>query len=164
MKSQPRKFRVRPARTEDSGSVAKMCAALWPDGSVEEHGREVIAKIEGRFLYTLPLAIFVAESLEGSARKAPLIGFTEVGLRSHADGCDESQPVGFLEGWYVDRTWRRCGVGAALVAAAENWCRSQGCKEMASDALIDNKISHQAHQALGYRVLDHCVHFRKPLL
>lgn len=39
----------------------------------------------------------------------------EVGLRSHADGCDTRQPVGFLGGWYVEPTHRGNGVGRALM-------------------------------------------------
>src|SRR5690349_5623372 len=112
-----------------------MCAALWPGSSPEEHGREAIAKIEGRSTATLPVTIFVAEPVPTSSNtsdiEAPLIGFVEVGLRSHADGCDESRPVGFLEGWYVVDDWRKLGVGAGLVVAAENWSRLQGCREMA---------------------------------
>jgi aminoglycoside 6'-N-acetyltransferase I len=72
--------------------------------------------------------------------------------------------VGFLEGWYVVDDWRKCGVGAALVIAAENWSRLQGCREIASDALIDNTTSQTAHQALGFEIVDRCVHFRKTLL
>lgn len=34
---------------------------------------------------------------------------------------------------------------------------------MASDAPIDNEDSLLAHQALGFEVVDRCVHFRKPL-
>jgi hypothetical protein len=33
---------------------------------------------------------------------------------------------------------------------------------MASDALIDNE-AHRAHEALGFEVVDRCVHFRKEL-
>jgi aminoglycoside 6'-N-acetyltransferase I len=34
---------------------------------------------------------------------------------------------------------------------------------MASDALIDNETSINAHTALGFKVVDRCVHFRKEL-
>jgi len=34
---------------------------------------------------------------------------------------------------------------------------------MASDALIDNDGSQRAHGALGFEVVDRCVHFRKQL-
>jgi hypothetical protein len=34
---------------------------------------------------------------------------------------------------------------------------------MASDALIDNDGSQRAHAALGFEVVDQCVHLRKAL-
>jgi aminoglycoside 6'-N-acetyltransferase I len=47
--------------------------------------------------------------------------------------------------------------------AAEQWARSHGCLEMASDIWIDEEISQKAHQALGFEIVDRCVHFRKQL-
>jgi hypothetical protein len=41
-----------------------------------------------------------------------LNGFLEVGLRSYADGCDGTHPVGYLEVWYLAESHRRHGVGA----------------------------------------------------
>ena len=34
---------------------------------------------------------------------------------------------------------------------------------MASDTWIDNTLSQRAHEALGYTVVDRCVHYRKSL-
>jgi aminoglycoside 6'-N-acetyltransferase I len=87
----------------------------------------------------------------------------EAGLRSHADGCDESHEVGYIEGWFVAQNWRARGIGRKLVAAAEDWARVHGCTEMASDTWIDNQTSQLAHQALGYEVVDRCVNYRKSL-
>jgi len=92
-----------------------------------------------------------------------LIGFVEVGLRSHADGCDPSQPVGYIEGWFVAEDHRHRGIGRKLLAKAEDWARSHRCVEMGSDAIIDNEPSQRAHEALGYEVVDRCVHYRKKL-
>jgi aminoglycoside 6'-N-acetyltransferase I len=50
-----------------------------------------------------------------------------------------------------------------LVAAAEEWARSKGCVEMASDAESDNELSHTAHGRLGYEEVERLVHFRKAL-
>jgi aminoglycoside 6'-N-acetyltransferase I len=107
---------------------------------------------------TLPAATFVAEDAHGD-----LVGFLDAGLRSHADGCDVSRPVGYVEGWWVREDLRNGGIGRALVRAAEDWARDQGCREMASDALFDNPQSLAAHQALGFEVVDRCYHFRKAL-
>jgi len=49
------------------------------------------------------------------------------------------------------------------VAAAEDWARAQGCREMASDTWLDNTLSQQAHARLGYAEVERLVHFRKTL-
>jgi len=55
------------------------------------------------------------------------------------------------------------GVGRELMRSAEDWARALGARDMASDALIDNDGSQRAHAALGFEVVDPCVHFRKAL-
>jgi aminoglycoside 6'-N-acetyltransferase I len=92
-----------------------------------------------------------------------LVGFVEVDLRSHADGCNPSQPVGYIEGWYVAEAHSHRGIGKKLLEKAEDWARSHKCAEIASDAVIDNEVSQRAHEALGYEVVDRCVHYRKRL-
>jgi len=106
----------------------------------------------------MPLVILVAEWGDGT-----LAGFLEAGLRSYADGCDASHPVGYVEGWYVAKKWRRQGVGKELLGAAEDWARAQGCIEMASDTKIDNQASQRTHEALGFEVAERSVLYRKRL-
>jgi aminoglycoside 6'-N-acetyltransferase I len=134
-----------------------MRSALWPEASVEEHRKELMAILDGKSPGKMPFVIFVAE--DGGS----LAGFLEVGLRSHADGCDPAVPVGYVEGWYVCGEHRRKGVGSRLMAAAQDWARAQGCVEMASDTWIDNTSSQQAHEALGFEVVDRCVNYKKRL-
>ena len=150
--------RIRAAGLGDCERLALMFHALWPAGSVEEHGKEVRSLVDGTARLTLPIAVLVAEG-DGDG----VVGFVEVDLRSHADGCDPAQAVGYVEGWYVAENYRRSGVGAKLIAAAEEWARGFGCVEMGSDAVIENVVSQQALAALGYHVVDRCVHFRKRL-
>jgi aminoglycoside 6'-N-acetyltransferase I len=151
-------IQIRTARVMDCERLAEMFHALWPSGSTEEHGKEVRSLIDGTAKLTMPIAVLVAE-----ADSDGVVGFVEVDLRSHADGCDPAQSVGYVEGWYVTEEYRRSGVGAKLIAAAEEWARGFGCVEMGSDAVIDNVVSQRAHAALGYEVVDRCVHFRKRL-
>ncbi|HTB97156.1 MAG TPA: GNAT family N-acetyltransferase [Terracidiphilus sp.] len=149
---------VRPAQPGDEGPVAAMMALLWPDGAVEEFRREAAALAATGMCGTLPAVILVAVADEGN-----LVGFLQAGLRSHADGCDVDHPVGYVEGWFVQEPARGRGVGRALMQTAEDWARAHGCVEMASDALIDNAASQRAHGALGFEVVDRCVHLRKGL-
>jgi aminoglycoside 6'-N-acetyltransferase I len=150
--------RIRLAVPSDDEQVARLCEALWPEASWQEHREEVRPILSGKPRATLPSVIFVAETTDGA-----LAGFLEVSLRSHADGCDTRHPVGFVEGWFVRESLRRRGLGAQLLAAAENWARSQGCVEMASDTWIDSSLSQRVHEMLDFEVVDRCVHYRKAL-
>jgi aminoglycoside 6'-N-acetyltransferase I len=149
---------IRPAQPKDFLQLAAMRALLWPDASFSEHFAELEAGPTNPSQPGFPVVVLVAEDQHGT-----LTGFLEVGLRSHADGCDPARPVGFVEGWFVVEEDRRKGIGRALMRAAEEWARAQGCREMASDALIDNPGSEHAHATLGFEVVDRCIHFRKVL-
>ena len=129
--------------------------ALWPDAAREELGAEADAHLrgEGFMLET----VLVAEGSDGA-----LAGFAELSLRPYAEGCTTS-PVAYLEGWYVEPAHRGRGVGGALVAAAEAWARTRGCREFASDAVLDNHASAAAHAALGFEEVEQIRCFRKPL-
>ena len=147
---------IRMAEARDRDQLAAMHLLLWPECSFEEERLAIDGLLSSGMCGTLPATIFVAEG--GNGR---LIGFLDVGLRSHADGCDTRRPVGFVEGWFVREASRNKGVGRAMMRAAADWARAQGCIEMASDALITEEGSHRAHAALGFEVVDRCVHFRK---
>lgn len=149
---------IRLARPSDCDQLVRMREVLWPKSSAEEHARELKLILGGEAPVTLPLIILVAE-----ASDRMVVGFLEVDLRSHADGCDPVRPVGYLEGWFVAESHRHLGIGRKLLAAAEAWARSQGCVEIASDTWIDNEVSQRVHETLGYEVVDRCVHYKKTL-
>jgi aminoglycoside 6'-N-acetyltransferase I len=143
---------VRTLTDADWNEWLRMSLALFPHHSAEELEpgmREFRARADA--------AIFIAERPDGS-----LCGYVEAGARAYADGC-ETSPVGYIEAWYVDPDVRRAGYGGALLEAAEAWARAQGYREMASDALLDNIVSHRAHEKAGYVEVDRVVQFRKSL-
>jgi len=158
MKAKPSataKVRVRSAVRGDYEPLLRWRSALWPKAR-EGHENLLREVLDGHSIGELPLQLFVAEA-EGMA------GFIEVSLRSRADGCDPRRPVAYIEAWYVEPAQQRSGVGAALFQAAEAWAREQGCSEMASDTWIDALDAQHAHEALGFTVVDRCVHYRKLL-
>ena len=145
-------MRIRWIESGDWPAWRRMSAALLPGENSDEYEPEMRALIERQ-----DAAIFVAERPEGS-----VCGFVEVGSRAYADGCRTS-PVGYIEAWYVDPDIRRAGYGRALLHAAESWALSRGYSEMASDALLDNEVSHDAHIRSGYCEVERIVQFRKSL-
>lgn len=141
-------------RVEDAPAWLQMREALWPDES-GSHATEIDQFFAGKL--AIPLAVLIA--VDDSRRT---VGFAELSIRNYAEDCVTDR-VAYLEGWYVVPEARRRGVGRALVAAAEEWARSQGCIEFASDALLENEASAAAHRALGFEETVQIRCFRKQL-
>ncbi len=145
---------IRPAQPNDARAWLDLRQALWPTGN-DDHEVEIASYFEG----TLgePSAVLLAFDQPGNA-----IGLAELSIRPYAEGC-ATKRVAYLEGWYVVPTARRLGVGRALVGASEEWGRSMGCSEFASDAQLDNEPSATAHRALGFAEVGLIRCFRKNL-
>ncbi len=140
---------IRQYIPSDYAELGRMCGALWP-GHTDADLSAWLARGD-------EAAVFVAEVGPGR-----LCGFAEVGERAYADSCDTS-PVGYLEGWYVDPDARGKSVGRRLIRAAEDWARSRGYREMASDTHLENVGSQRAHARLGFEETERLVLFRKRL-
>ena len=146
--------RIRRVDRSDRDELLRLRTAFWPDHPIETHVSEIAEYAPDNETLTA----FVAVRPEGG-----LAGFLEASIRPFADGCD-TRPVGYIEGWYVDPDARLQGIGRQLVQAAEVWAAQRGCKEMASDCLVDNQASQQAHLRLGYVETERLIHFRRLLV
>ena len=143
---------IRRATYEDKPEWLRMRFGLWPEADFE-----ILRAEQDKILGDLMTPVFVLERPDGK-----LGGFIETGTRKYADGC-ETSPVGYIEGWFVDEDLRGQGIGVALVRTAEDWARSQGLKEMASDTWLENEVSIKAHLAMGYEEVERLIHFAKTL-
>jgi aminoglycoside 6'-N-acetyltransferase I len=145
-------IQIREAVAADQAEWIAMRRELWP-GSDADHHVEVAEYFSARTPRTVTLVALLGQKL---------IGFLELSSRDYAQGC-ETSPVAYIEGWYVDATFRRAGVGRRLVLAAEAWARNAGYRELGSDAEASNDGSIRAHAALGYERAPDIVCFRKTL-
>jgi aminoglycoside 6'-N-acetyltransferase I len=146
---------IRPAKQGDAAAWLQLRHALWPERSEAEHREEIERFFAGGAQE--PLAVLLAEDGAGCP-----VGLAELSIRAYAEGC-RTDRVAYLEGWFVVPQARGCGVGRALIGAAEEWGRSRGCREFASDAQPDNEISAAAHRALGFVDVGLVRCFRKEL-
>ena len=145
---------IRPLSENDLSEWLRLRLRLWDELDENGHKREMVDIIENSD------SQFVAVADVGDGR---LAGFLEASIRSHVEDCD-TENVGYLEGWYVDESYRRTGIGSNLVGYAEEWARQKGCSEMASDAEVGNEVSQRAHEHLGYIETSRLVHLKKELL
>ena len=60
------------------------------------------------------------------------IGFAQVQLRYDYVEGTSSSPVGYLEGIFIEKAYRKKGYAKALLSACEAWAKGKGCTEFAS--------------------------------
>ena len=149
----PPHIEIRPIRRNELEAWLELRLLLWPDFTREELEQEQLRILRDEARH----ATFVAVLPDGQ-----FAGFIEASLRDWAEGCT-SEPVGYIEAWYVAPGLRRSGIGSSLVKAAEAWAISKGCVEMASDTELWNDTSQIAHQALGYQEAIRIVCYTKRL-
>ncbi len=144
--------RIRLAQNADLAAWTRLRCELWPDCPAERHALETAQLVTGG------AAIALAEVRD------EIVGFAELSIRSdHVEGTSIS-PVPYLEGWYVSQPHRGRGIGKALVGFLEEWARSRGFRELASDAEAGNSEGIRRHRELGFREVGSSVHFVKTLM
>ena len=142
---------IRRATDDEMALVTELACLLWPDNMPEELEMEMSSLAVGG------AAFFLAWE-EGEA-----VGFAQCQLRrDYVEGTEHS-PVGYLEGIYVKEAFRCRGVAKELLKACEDWARSVGCREFASDCELSNTVSQRFHTALGFREANRIVCFVKKL-
>ena len=142
---------IRRAVPADSMTLGRLAACMWAHDPAELSASfaDLTASDEA--------ACFLA--FEGETA----IGFAQCQLRhDYVEGCVTS-PVGFLEGIYVMEDKRCHGVAQALLCACEDWARSVGCTEFASDCEIDNRDSLAWHLKAGFEEVNRTIWFAKKL-
>ena len=91
------------------------------------------------------------------------VGFAQCQLRhDYVEGTDSS-PVGYLEGIYVADGYRKQGIAKAHLKACENWAKTKGCSEFASDCELSNLQSLHFHLSMGFEEANRIVCFTKKL-
>ena len=144
-------MKIRKATPADSFTLALLASRMW-SASAEELALEF-----SELTASLEAACFLVLDDDKA------VGFAQCQLRhDYVEGC-ETSPVGFLEGIYVDDAYRRCGVARALLSACEDWTRSVGCSEFASDCEIDNHDSLAWHLKNGFDEMGRTIWFAKKL-
>ena len=89
------------------------------------------------------------------------VGFVHVALRAdYVEGADSS-PVGYVEGIYVLPEFRKKGMSKKLILEAEEWSKSKGCVQIASDIEDENVVSYAFHVGVGFKEVNRVICFIK---
>ena len=124
-------------------------------------------------LYDIPRDELIAENMLHFANADMAFflayeGTTPVGVshgslrREYVNGANDGLK-GYLEAVYVLPGYRLNGIASELVKRTEQWAGLQGCREFASDCLLDNAGSRSFHLKVGFVETEHCIFFLKPI-
>ncbi len=143
-------MRIILGTTKDIPAIAHLAHLLWPHHTLEELTLE-ITELFSREVFFLAYL---------NTERNP-VGFCQVSLRHDYVEGTSSSPVGYLEGIFVKEDFRKKGMAKALIEAAENWAKKQGCLEFASDTSLENVASQALHEALNFKNKEIIVHYSK---
>ncbi len=143
---------IKKAKMEDVEVLAGLAIQMWEDHTLAELAdefKEIVAKEDSvcfiKYVDNKPIA------------------FAQGQLRyDYVEGTDSS-PVGYLEGIFVAKEYRKCGYAAELLRECEKWAKERGCTEFASDCELFNEESLKFHLALGFEEANRIICFRKDI-
>ena len=82
--------------------------------------------------------------------------------REYVNGASDGLK-GYLEAIYVLPEYRMNGIASGLVKITERWAGLQGCREFASDCLLDNTDSYNFHLKIGFEETERNIFFLKTI-
>lgn len=143
---------LKSATLQEAVEAAKLALLLWPDHTLEEFVQEM-----NQLILQDDSNVFLAYQND------EVIGFAQCQLRYDYVEGTSSSPVGYLEGLFVKKEFRKQGFAKKLVVDCENWSKEKGCREFASDCELENEQSLAMHLKLGFVEANRIICFKKDL-
>ena len=144
-----KELRIRRARASDAPQLAALTGQLgYPATAAQIRKRLQGIKPDSQH------AVFVAEYA-----KDGVIGWVHVSRQPLL----EVEIRAEVNGLVVAEGQRSLGAGAQLLAAAEDWARKHGCKNMSVRSNVIRERAHKFYERNGYEHYKTQKSFRKPL-
>lgn len=140
------KYTLRVATPDDAPTISRLSAMFGYRDDADAHRRRLhilLAKADH--------AVLVAVSDDA------VTGWLHVMLRHSL----ESESFAEIAGLVVDEQLRSTGIGAALVAAAEDWARQRGHHEVRVRSNLSRERAHAFYRRQGYAATKHQQVFAK---
>lgn len=89
------------------------------------------------------------------------IAFAHCQLRYEYVEGTKTSPVGYLEGIFVKKEYRKEGYSKFLIKSCESWLKTKNCSEFASDSGIDNNDSYCFHMSNDFIEVNRIICYKK---
>jgi aminoglycoside 6'-N-acetyltransferase I len=131
-------------------SLTEMSVELWPESNFEEE------------LASWKKIITNSDNYCALAKSSTqYAGFIHIAIRNdYVEGADSGKTA-YLEGIFVNPEYRSKGIASLLFLHGEQWAKSNGLKQLASDTEIINEISQWFHKKIGFDEVNRIVCYLK---
>ena len=143
---------IKKADINDAGILAGLAIQMWDDHDISQLTDEFRELVQSK-----DAVCFIKYD------ESRPIAFAQCQLRHDYVEGTNSSPVGYLEGIFVLKEYRKKGHAAQLLAECEKWAKEKGCNEFASDCELDNVDSLKFHMSLGFEEANQIICFRKDI-
>ncbi|ABR48402.1 GCN5-related N-acetyltransferase [Alkaliphilus metalliredigens QYMF] len=133
-------------------SLTKLAIDLWPDNEYEDLKNEYFSLLKSE---NHKVFLCIVDDLP--------IAFIQLSIRSDYVEGSESNPVGYVEGIFVNPNLRRQGISKELMIKGEEWVKEKGCKQIGSDIEYDNDTSYHFHMNIGFKEANRIICFIKDI-
>jgi len=127
---------IRLLEEKDLHIWSRMCADVYPDTEACEM---VVEYQEGKFPNEY---VYIIDE--------EVVAFVSLSQRNDYVEGTKGSPVGYIEGIYVKSEFRNRKIARELIDFAKDWSKERGCREMASDCLLENTDSLAFQTAVGF--------------
>lgn len=144
---------VRPARREDAGRCAELCAAALA-GLVDQRGGPLYTRRETGLVAKALLRPGGLDRLLADPRRTFLVGTLDgvvVGVATGRVDTVGEAAVGVVDALYVEADARGVGVGRALLDAVVAALRAAGCRGVDVAALPGDRATKNLLEAAGFK-------------
>lgn len=145
-------IRFKKAAAGNAYDIATLAAKMWTSHTVEDLAEGFAAAINDP-----DGAVFLMTDSDKA------VGFAQCGLRHDYVEGTHGSPVGYLEGIFVEESYRKQGCAKQLLDCCEQWAKKKACTEFASDCELDNEVSRQFHLGSGFREANRIICFVKKI-
>jgi GNAT superfamily N-acetyltransferase len=140
---------IRTARTYDAPDLA----ALGGELGYPATRQQIVARLAA-IEATKSACVLVAEDAQGR-----VAGWLHVAQSMQLTGDADVEILGLV----VAESARGAGIGAALLAAAQDWARSRGAMQVRVRSRVERERAHRFYERAGFARLKTQAVFRKPL-
>jgi len=131
-------MKIRNAKAEDFDRICELLQQLWPDKTLDNRALKTVMN---RALLS-PQDIYLCIEVDNT-----VAGFCSLAIRN---SLWKEARIGTISEMVVDETFRKRGIGTALLGTIVDMARQKGCRCIELDSAFHREAAHHFYEKAGF--------------